>query len=136
MLGTISGAIIGILFWSLLGLAALQSSTWPLPFAALLLVVVLRAVAHGRRPIRTAPERLLIVGAGPLAQRIAEEAMASPWRGHEVVGLLDEGEVAAKTIPFRLLRLLRPISELDSAISDLRPDRMVVALSERPCSGG
>jgi exopolysaccharide biosynthesis polyprenyl glycosylphosphotransferase len=130
-MGSTWGAIIGILFWSLLGIAAFQSATWPLPFAGLLLVFVLRAVARGRTPRRTEPERLLIVGAGPLAQRIAEEAMASPWRGYEVVGLLDEGEVAAKTIPFRLLRLVRPMDDLDAALNQLRPDRIVVALRER-----
>ncbi len=130
-MGSTWGAIIGILFWGLLGIAAFQSSTWPLPFAGLLLVFVLRAVARGRRPRRTEPERLLIVGAGPLAQRIAEEAMASPWRGYEVVGLLDEGEVAAKTIPFRLLRLVRPMDSLEAALTQLRPDRIVVALRER-----
>ncbi len=56
--------------------------------------------------------------------------MAAPWRGHEVVGFLDEGEVAAKTIPMRLLRLVRPMDELDAALSELRPDRIVVALRE------
>jgi exopolysaccharide biosynthesis polyprenyl glycosylphosphotransferase len=138
-MGSTWGAVIGILFWSLLGIAALQASLWPLPVAALLLVFVLRAVARGRAPRRAEPERLLIVGAGPLAQRIAEEAMASPWRGYEVVGLLDEGEVAAKTIPFRLLRLVRPMNALDAALADLKPDRIVVALRERrgqlPLSG-
>ncbi len=130
-MGSSFRVITGVLFWGLLGIAALESSKWPLALAALLLVVALRSAAGGRRSTGSDPERLLIVGAGPLAQRIAEEAMASPWRGHQVVGLLDEGEVAEKTIPMRLLRMVRPMRDLEAAISDLRPNRIVVALRER-----
>jgi len=130
-MGSALGIVNGVLFWGLLGIAAFQSSAWPLPIAAFLFVVMLRAGARGHRRRSPDPERLLILGAGPLAQRIATEAMASPWRGHVVVGLLDEGEVAPKTVPMKLLRLVRPMADLDTALSALRPDRIVVALSER-----
>jgi exopolysaccharide biosynthesis polyprenyl glycosylphosphotransferase len=130
-MGSTFGAVTGVLFWGLLAIAAFESSSWPLPLAGLLLVVMLRAAARGRKPRRSQPERLLIVGAGPVAQRIAQEAMAAPWRGYVVVGLLDEGEVAPKTVPLKLLRLVRPMAQLETALHELCPDRIVVALNER-----
>src|SRR5262245_9887859 len=97
-MGSTFGAVNGILFWSMIGLAMFRGSAWPLLLAIIPFVLLLSEAARGRRPGRRKPERLLIVGAGPLAQRIADEVIATPWRHHVLVGMLDEGEVPEKTI--------------------------------------
>ena len=131
-MGSRLGIFTGVLFWGLLGTAAFQpSSTWPLVAAAALFVFMLRTTARGGRFRKPDRERLLIVGAGSLAQRIAEEAIASPWRGYEVVGLLDDRAEAIPNVSAWRRQLIRPMASLDRALTELRPDRVVVALSER-----
>lgn len=131
-MGSRLGIFTGVLFWSLLGTAALRpSSTWPLVAAAALFVVMLRITARGGKLRRPGRERLLIVGAGRLAHGIAEEAITSPWRGYEVIGLLDDHAEVVPNVSARRRQLIRPMTYLDRALTGLRPDRVVVALSDR-----
>jgi exopolysaccharide biosynthesis polyprenyl glycosylphosphotransferase len=96
------------------------------------LVVPLRAVSYGLIARRAAPERVLILGTGPLARKIAEEIQVSPVP-YAVVGMVDDssgpdGTSAGGGVS---AALVRPLTEVETLVSELCPDRLVVALSER-----
>jgi len=96
------------------------------------LVVPLRAVSYGLVARRRAPQRVLILGAGPLARKIADEIEAAPDLPYRVVGFLEDGE--ARVTPGAAAAPgppVRPLEDVDTLIRELCPDRLVVALSER-----
>jgi exopolysaccharide biosynthesis polyprenyl glycosylphosphotransferase len=73
-----------------------------------------------------APERVLLLGSGPLAVDLVKEmkARASRWT---VVGVIVENDAAMKTAPGPVVGSLE---DLDSAVLRLRPDRIVVAIDQ------
>jgi exopolysaccharide biosynthesis polyprenyl glycosylphosphotransferase len=95
------------------------------------LVVPLRAVSWGLAR-RTAPTRVLILGSGPLARKIAEEIHAAP-APYAVVGMVDDGGATEGLAASAGIRpsLVRPFAEVETIIEELGPDRLVVALGER-----
>jgi exopolysaccharide biosynthesis polyprenyl glycosylphosphotransferase len=95
--------------------------------AALLLVS--RAVVY--RVLRRRPfaKRTVILGAGPLAQRLIEEIASQPHCGYAIVGLVEEAPA-----PTGLLLgwpALGPREDLVRIIREARPDRIIVALHDR-----
>ena len=96
------------------------------------LVVPLRAVSYGLIARRAAAQRVLILGTGPLARKIAEEIQAAPTP-YAVVGMVDDsGDAARITAECGVSpALVRPLSDVDTLVQDLCPDRLVVALGER-----
>ena len=95
------------------------------------LVVPLRAVSYGLIARRPAAQRVLILGTGPLARKIAEEIQgtATPYA---VVGMVDDRDNGAGTLGHPVApALVRPFTEVETLITELCPDRLVVALSER-----
>jgi len=98
------------------------------------LVVPLRAVSHGLMTRRAAAQRVVILGTGPLACKIVEEIERAPRLPYSVVGMMDDGGPAAA--PPWLSGALHPLpvralEDMERLIGQLRPDRLVVALSER-----
>lgn len=97
------------------------------------LVVPLRAVSYGLMSHRPPVQRVLILGTGGLARKIAAEIHDSPGLPYAVVGFLAEGDgpvlptLASSASP----PLVRDLADVDGLISEVRPDRLVVALSER-----
>jgi exopolysaccharide biosynthesis polyprenyl glycosylphosphotransferase len=95
------------------------------------LVVPLRAVSYGLIARRAAPERVLILGTGPLARKIAEEIQVSP-APYAVIGMVDDSSGPDGTAVYGVSpALVRPFTEVETLVSELCPDRLVVALSER-----
>jgi exopolysaccharide biosynthesis polyprenyl glycosylphosphotransferase len=96
------------------------------------LVIPLRAVSYGLIARRASAQRVLILGTGPLARKIAQEIRSAPMP-YAVVGMVDdtgslEGTPANDGVG---AALVRPFTEVESLITELCPDRLVVALSER-----
>jgi hypothetical protein len=80
-----------------------------------------------------ASERVLIVGTSPLARRVAEALRTSAR--HQLVGSLDDAH-AGGTLPlFPVATALEPrlgsLDNLASSVDDLRPDRIILGLTER-----
>ena len=96
------------------------------------LVIPLRAVSYGLIARRASAQRVLILGTGPLARKIAEEIRSTPVP-YAVVAMVDDtGSLEATSASHDVhAALLRPFSEVESLITELCPDRLVVALSER-----
>ena len=97
------------------------------------LVVPLRAVSYGLIARRATPKRVLILGTGALARKIATE-ISSGATPYAVVGMVDDGSGAeglAVAGDGLSPALVRSFNEVESLVHDLSPDRLVVALSER-----
>src|SRR5712691_288462 len=99
------------------------------------LVLPLRVACYGVLQSRPLLRRVLLLGAGPLASKIADEILASPWPGYAVVGLVDDTDTGDPICPGRRPHppypVVTPLPFAQEAIDDLRPDYIVVALTER-----
>jgi exopolysaccharide biosynthesis polyprenyl glycosylphosphotransferase len=104
------------------------------PFYSTLVILVclllpLRALTYGL--MRSGPfvERVLVLGTGQMAQRLVQEIIAQPQFRYAVVGVVDDrpsAEVAGWPCP-----LLGPLERLGKIIEEIKPHRILVALSER-----
>jgi exopolysaccharide biosynthesis polyprenyl glycosylphosphotransferase len=97
--------------------------------AILGVLVPIRAVSYGLMRRRSFLERVLILGRGPLAERIVREIEARPYLGYEIVGIADDATGPNQTpcgYP-----LLGPLDRLDKILKDTTPNRIILALAER-----
>src|SRR2546422_8991834 len=102
------------------------------PFVSSLVIIVglllpLRALTYWVMRRHPFVERVLVLGASPLARRIVAEIESQPEFGYAVVGVVDNSAVPAP-IDRAVLASLGRIGEI---VEDVRPDRIVVALAER-----
>jgi exopolysaccharide biosynthesis polyprenyl glycosylphosphotransferase len=93
------------------------------------LLVPLRAIGYLVMRRRAFADRVLVLGAGPLAQQVIHEIESRPNFRYAVVGVVDDGSAAeAGDLPYPVLG---PLERLDKIIDDVKPDRLIVALTER-----
>jgi exopolysaccharide biosynthesis polyprenyl glycosylphosphotransferase len=76
----------------------------------------------------TVPERVLIVGTSELARQLVERFAGGSTGGQRLVGVVDD--LDARDV-LNATRLAGPLARLGAVITDLRPDRIVVALADR-----
>jgi exopolysaccharide biosynthesis polyprenyl glycosylphosphotransferase len=99
------------------------------------LIIPLRALCY--RVMRRTPfsRRVLILGTGPLAAKIADEIQSAPCLGFSIAGFVaDDDTVEAPALARRPAPPYPRMSRMDfleESIDDLRPDHIVVALRER-----
>jgi sugar transferase (PEP-CTERM system associated) len=74
-------------------------------------------------------QRILFVGANPVVAEITEELRGRPNIGLEVAGVLDDARPEGEAL--NGAQVLGPISSLREVAGALKPDRIVVGLSER-----
>jgi len=93
------------------------------------LLVPLRAAGYMVMRRRAFADRVLVLGAGPLARRVIHEIESRPNFRYAVVGVVDDGSDAEPgDLPYPVLG---PLQRLDKIIDDVKPDRLIVALTER-----
>ena len=93
------------------------------------LLVPLRAAGYSVMRRRAFADRVLILGTGPLARTLVQEIEAQPNYRYTIVAVVGEaagGDEAPLPYP-----LAGPLERLDKVIEELRPDRIIVALTER-----
>jgi exopolysaccharide biosynthesis polyprenyl glycosylphosphotransferase len=93
--------------------------------AFLILLVIASSIAISRR---ASGARVLIIGTSPLARQLVAEIGARHGGRYHVVGVVND--VNEPDLPVASL-LAGPLASLGSIIEDLRPDRIVLALSDR-----
>jgi len=104
------------------------------PFVSGLLVaaglfVPLRATGYMIMRRRAFADRVLILGTGLLARRIIQEIEARPNFRYAVVGVVDDSTGAELgELPYPVLG---PLERIDKIIHDVKPDRLIIALTER-----
>ena len=93
------------------------------------LLVPLRAIGYLVMRRRAFADRVLVLGAGPLARQVIHEIESRPNFRYAVVGVVDDGSAAEPSdFPYPVLG---PLERLDKIIDDVKPDRLIVALTER-----
>jgi len=90
------------------------------------LLVSLRAISYRLLRDRLRSERVLIVGASPLARKLVEEIEARPHLRYSILGVVDDAGELPGGYPH-----LGPLARLDKIIKEVRPDRIIVSLAER-----
>jgi exopolysaccharide biosynthesis polyprenyl glycosylphosphotransferase len=120
-----------------LAVAALLPSGWlsegPVWVSLVLaLAVVLPMRAAGYLFVRRQPlgERVLILGAGPLAERLMEEIARQPAPAYRVLGVVDDTAILDGD-PASPARRLGATDDLSALLRYWRPDRIVVTLTSR-----
>jgi exopolysaccharide biosynthesis polyprenyl glycosylphosphotransferase len=104
------------------------------PFVSSLLVsagllVPLRAIGYTIMRRRAFADRVLVLGTGPLARRIIQEIASRPNFRYAISGVVDEGSGADPSgLPYPILG---PLERLDKILDEVKPDRLIVALTER-----
>lgn len=96
------------------------------------LVIPVRAGFYALMRSHAISERVLILGTSPLAWKIAAEMDASPHLGYTVIGIVDDRESipGGDSTPNRWT-IVGSLEKLAILVQELRPDRIVVALTER-----
>ncbi|MGE0682813.1 MAG: exopolysaccharide biosynthesis polyprenyl glycosylphosphotransferase [Candidatus Binatia bacterium] len=98
---------------------------------ALLLSVLCRCVLYAFVHTSVLAERVLILGAGPLAWKIAEEMASTSPVADEIIGFVSEGDAPYRQFAMSKRPVLGSLEQLGHIITDVRPDRVIVALTER-----
>jgi len=73
-------------------------------------------------------ERVVVVGAGALAELIVRELRARPSLPYRIVGVVDDATDSELLAPYPLLG---PLAHLVKVVQEVEPDRLVVALTQR-----
>jgi sugar transferase (PEP-CTERM system associated) len=93
------------------------------------LLVPLRAIGYFIMRHRAFADRVLILGTGPLALRLLPEIEARPNFRYAIAGIADDGTgTPAGSLHYPVLG---PLERLDKIIEEVKPDRIIVALTER-----
>jgi len=96
------------------------------------LVLLLRAALYTMMKARGFAERVLILGTGPLALKIAAEIEAAPHHGYSVIGFVEDGEsLPLGTSSLQRYPTLGRLEGLEKITEEFHPNRLVVALAER-----
>jgi sugar transferase (PEP-CTERM system associated) len=111
----------------------MRISQGPLLSSLLILVgllVPLRAAGYSIMRRRAFADRVLILGAGPLARTLIHEIEVRPHYRYAIVAVAGEAGAGDDTLllPYPLVG---PRERLDKIIEEVRPDRIIVALAER-----
>jgi exopolysaccharide biosynthesis polyprenyl glycosylphosphotransferase len=103
----------------------------PVPSALLLIMAVLLVLRPIQKDMRSSSRfrtRVLLIGNRPLAQKFMDAVEAHPKRRYTIVGVVEE---LASELEFSPWLVLGTIDDLQTIVSAVRPDRIVLALSER-----
>jgi exopolysaccharide biosynthesis polyprenyl glycosylphosphotransferase len=93
------------------------------------LLVPLRAVGYTIMRRRAFADRVLILGTGATARRLIYEIEARPNFRYAIIGVVDDGNgIDTSGLPYPVLG---PLERLDKIIDDVKPDRVIVSLTER-----
>ncbi len=83
-----------------------------------------RSVLQSRGVIQ---DRVLVVGAGEVAQLVVQKIRASPYLGYQILGVVGGAE---RPVPIENLPLLGQVDDLPRLIDDLAVDEIIIAMPE------
>jgi exopolysaccharide biosynthesis polyprenyl glycosylphosphotransferase len=126
----------GVAFILMAALYALLPAV-KIPNGALLLSILailgvllpIRALSYGLMRRSAFLERVLILGTGPLADKILRAIEARPFLGYDIVGVADNASAVGQAP--RAYPLLGPLDHLGKILEDIHPNRIILALVER-----
>jgi sugar transferase (PEP-CTERM system associated) len=129
--------IVGIAFLTQALLSYLRLPDWTLPkwqmiYGSALTLLLLPAwrLLYGAVIFRALGlERLLFLGSSSSSREIATYLADHPESGLACVGYIDDLDESEPELPG--CKLIGPVSELTSIVNEIKPDRIVVGMSER-----
>jgi exopolysaccharide biosynthesis polyprenyl glycosylphosphotransferase len=95
------------------------------------LVLPFRAAWYAAARERTFAKRVLILGSGSMARRIADEIQSGPALGYALVGLLRDDAGDDDVLPANSRARVGRVQDAADLVAETKPDVIVVALSER-----
>ncbi|MBI3302445.1 MAG: exopolysaccharide biosynthesis polyprenyl glycosylphosphotransferase [Deltaproteobacteria bacterium] len=95
------------------------------------LVLPLRGALYAGLKASAFAERVLILGTSALAWKIAAEIEAASSRSYIIAGFVADGEVPLRSFSSSVYPVFGSLERLELIISEVRPDRIIVALAER-----
>jgi sugar transferase (PEP-CTERM system associated) len=96
------------------------------------LLLPLRGIFYALLKTDKFAERVLILGTGPLARKIAEEVGTASHLGYRIIGFVDDRWPAAAGNPsLSSYSVYGSLERFDEIVNTLNPDRIFVALTER-----
>jgi exopolysaccharide biosynthesis polyprenyl glycosylphosphotransferase len=121
---------IGILMIALLvSLPALRAPVALTLLMATALLLVLRPIEREMRSNSQFKTRVLLIGHRPIARKFMDEIERFPERGYTIIGIVEESPSdQTQRSPFLVLGT---IEELQTIVAAVKPDLIVVALSDR-----
>jgi len=129
--------VVGVAFLTQALLTYLRRPDWTIPkwtmifgsgFA--LVTLPMWRIAYGSVVMRAlGSQRILFVGAAPIAREIAGEILERPELGLSTLGYVDDALDQSESLPGG--PLLGRLAELRAVVEKTQPDRIVVALTER-----
>jgi exopolysaccharide biosynthesis polyprenyl glycosylphosphotransferase len=124
------GLLLLAILWFLFPGARIDAGTFGLIVGVTAAIaLLLRAACHAVLRCRPFRERVLILGTGPVAIRIAQEIESRPYLCRKVIGFV--GESAHLVRPPAYGPWLGGYRDIDRIIQETEPDRVIVALAER-----
>ena len=123
-------AVIGLLMAGLLVLIEeLRTPVGMTLLAATALLLVLRPIQQEMRSSLQFKTRVLLIGHRPIARKFLYEVERFPGRGYTIIGIVEESPAdQTQRTPFLVLGT---IDELQTIVRAVKPDLIVLALSDR-----
>ena len=123
-------AVIGLLMGGLLVfIDALRTPVGMTLLAATALLLVLRPIQQEMRSSLQFKTRVLLIGHRPIARKFIYEVERFPERGYTIIGIVEESAAdPTQRTPFLVLGT---IDELQTIVRAVKPDLIVLALSDR-----
>jgi exopolysaccharide biosynthesis polyprenyl glycosylphosphotransferase len=123
-------AVIGLLMGGLVVLIEeLRTPVGMTLLAATALLLVLRPIQQERRSSLQFKTRVLLIGHRPIARKFIYEVERFPERGYTIIGIVEESAAdQTQRTPFLVLGT---IDELQTIVRAVKPDLIVLALSDR-----
>ena len=110
-------------------IAALRTPIASSLLAITALLFVLRPIERAARSTSRFRKRVLIVGDQPMTRKLIAEIEECPRRGYTIVGVVEETQnTYPPSSPYLVLGTL---NELRTIVAAVKPDRIVLALSDR-----
>lgn len=98
---------------------------------ASLVALLLRGMICAVSQTNAFAERVLILGTGPLAWKIAEELEAASRVADDVTSFVSDSDIPYRKFSTARHKVIGALGQLEQIIIDFHPDRIIVALSER-----
>lgn len=98
---------------------------------AILTTIVCRCLLYALVRTSVLAERVLILGTGPLAWKIADEITSASPVADEIIGFVSEGDTPYRQFALSKRPVLGSLEQLHHIVTTVCPDRIIAALAER-----
>ena len=108
------------------------NSFWLLLIYTVSVILTVRLALYLYLTTHALRDRVIILGMGPFAWKIVDAIEACPYVGYTIIGFVDERRASQQSEPHSSkYAVLGSLNKLKEILDKFRPDRIIVALTER-----